>query len=281
MAKTDLNLRATSKKRNPILSLAYLDRTIDQPTDRLETYLTKTRRPTIRRDLIHLTTELIGSAREKKLRTTELTKLKNKLARGEVDLKNYFEFKKITKELIKRGQPLANLTASASKELFAESKFTTKTGKLRKRGRLKRAKNIELTAKRLSARARRVAAQQLAQVIALALKHDGLWNRALANNGVVDYVEPYAVSHITTTLNYYVVGYDLLSEIFASYEWLPDGGLGDAKLTTKAYLIAKRIAMAADTGSYSLMGSLFNGRLQRNAPAVRIRKKIKKTNGKK
>lgn len=269
MAKTDINLKAKSKKNNPVLSVSYLDKHIDRPNAHLTRYLTKTRKPTLRRDLIHLTTELIEQAKQAKQATTGLTKLKNKLLKNEINVKDYFEYQKISHQIIDKARKFTTLSQSKANSLFTEAKFTTKTGKARKRGRLKTIKQNELFLKRLSIKAKKLAMQQLNMVISRVLKTDGLGERAIQSGGVVDYVEPYLVNHIMTTMNIYTIGYDLLGEIFEDFVWLPDGAIANAKLTPNAYLIAREIDKYIEQGDYAGLSGFYQGKLKRSAPVVR------------
>lgn len=275
MSKTDINLKLKSKKNIPVLSVSYLDKHIDRPNIYLTRYLTKTRKPTLRKDLIHLTTELIEQAKQAKQATTGLTKLKNKLLKNEINVKDYFEYQKISHQIIDKARKFTTFSQTKASSLFTEAKYLTKTGKLRKSGRKKIKKANDLFLKRLSIKAKKLAMQQLNTVISRVLKTDGLGERAIANGGVIDYVEPYLVNHIMTTMNIYVIGYDLLSEIFEDFTWLPDGAIANAKLTPNAYLIAREIDKYITSGDYAGLSGFYQGKLKRSAPVVRKSRNIK------
>ena len=270
MSKSEINLKSRSKKTAPVLSISYLDKHIDSPNKHLKLYLTKTRKPTLTKDLIHLSNELIGQARAAKIKTTGLTKIKNKLIKGEIDVKDYFAYQKTAHQLIDKAAKFTTLSKTNAKQLFQEAKFTTKKGELRKRGRKTAKTKPFLTAKRISAKMKKLALQQLDTVIVRILKTEGLAVQAMqGEKGYIDYINAYLVNHIMTTMNNYVVGVDLMSEMFADFVWLPDGSIGDVKLTPKCYFLAKQINAYIEAGNYAGLAGFKMGKLQHNAPAVR------------
>lgn len=273
MSKNEINLKSRSKKTAPVLSIAYLDKHIDLPNNHLKLYLTKTRKSTLKKDLIHLSNELIGAAKAAKIKTTGLTRIKNDLIKGKIDVKDYFAYQKTAHKLINKAKQFSTLSKTNASQLFNEAKFTTKKGELRKRGRKKTKIKPFLTAKRISAKMKRLAMQQLDTVIVRILKTEGLAVQAMqGEKGHIDFIQSYLVNHIMTTMNNYVVGVDLMAEMFADFVWLPDGSIADVTLTPKAYKLAKQINNYIEAGNYAGLAGFKMGKLKHNAPAVKTKR---------
>lgn len=218
-----INYRKQSKKAVPVLSVAYLHRQVTgEKTDKFNKYLKQTTKATLRRDLINTTTELIASAKAKKIRTTGLTRIKNDLLNKKYNLKDSLVYDDLVKKIYKNARYLTTVDAANKAQLFTEGVYTTKTGKVRKT-RKNPSKNYAVENFEPNHVTKGMIKQgqlQLRQVISNVLMTQGLWERIMSGHpaiGELEFLDQYELEMIYER-NRYVPHVDLLDVMFDYYE---------------------------------------------------------------
>ena len=235
-----INFRKTKATRlkSPVVSIAYLNKHINRPTPYLESYFLNTRADALRNDLYKAVLNLKGAALKNNVKTTGITRLLNDIKKA--NIKDFFTYKKLAKRAVKQTQGIVGQTASDANRLFAEAKYLTKNGKIRKR-KIKQIIEVVEPPTGDDLEELKLSRQQLDQVITLALKTDGLAEQIFAGGGFLKELSYYLFQHITTTLNSYVPALDLMSEMFETYE-IRGEQIVNLYASQKTYFLSKNIA---------------------------------------
>lgn len=227
MAKK-INLRKASKKAVPVLSVPYLLKQVRNESSRhFDNYHANSTRATLRRDLLNLTTELIGAAKDRKVKTNSLSRIRNELINKKHDLKSERVYKNLVKRIDKTAKQISTYSEAKASGLFTEGVFTTKTGKARKKRKGSSTfTDTTYAPPQVTKNMKLFGQQQLRQVISNILKTEGLVEEILNPRpavGELEYLPPYMVSRIAQ-MNDYVPHVDLFDEMFIAYEYDPSSG---------------------------------------------------------